>query len=144
MMRTFLAAFPFDGQKPKFHAVTHYVFFIRLFGSPRNWDTGDFELFHKTAAKAPWRHSNRGEGHVTAMLLHVHLRMVMAQARAIRVENILRITGIWEINGTRARGNGVTTTRGLVDVQPAIKSQVFLYALYSYFKRVCKYELSTI
>jgi hypothetical protein len=132
MMRTFLAAFPFEGQKPKFHAVLHYVFFIRLFGSPRNWDTGDFELFHKTAAKAPWRHSNRGEGHVEAMLKHVHLHMIMAQARAVRVGNILRQTGIWKRDGASARGDGVSTDRGLLGVVPAIQTQVFVRALYSY------------
>jgi hypothetical protein len=49
-------------QIPKFHALKHMVLFIRMYGSPKNWDTGTYELFHKQAAKIPYKHTNHREG----------------------------------------------------------------------------------
>jgi hypothetical protein len=80
-------AFPGFSIKPKFHAVVHFSFYIRLFGSPKNWDTETYELFHKAAAKIPWKQSNHKTGYEGRMLVHYETRNLMLQMRAIAVSN---------------------------------------------------------
>jgi hypothetical protein len=64
---------------PKMHCLVHFPRFIRLYGAPRNWDTGTYELFHKLAAKLPWLRTNRHSDTDAAMLRVVEGRNLVAQ-----------------------------------------------------------------
>jgi hypothetical protein len=74
---------------PKFHCLNHLVFFIKLFGSPRNWDTATLELFHKICAKRPWRRTNGVGDWETRNIKYVHVRCGIGQLRHIRLQQVV-------------------------------------------------------
>lgn len=47
--------------RPKVHAILHYRYFIRRFGSGLNFDTATFEMFHKRSVSLPYSRDNHKE-----------------------------------------------------------------------------------
>ena len=55
---------------PKLHVMTHYVAFIRLYGSAQGFDTSSPESAHKTHLKQFFPRTNGNEGWETQILQH--------------------------------------------------------------------------
>lgn len=55
---------------PKLHAMTHYVQFIRLYGSAQGYDTSYSEALHKVLVKEFFARTNKNAGFETQILQH--------------------------------------------------------------------------
>jgi len=64
---------------PKVHMLVHYPLFVSLYGVPLNFDTGHFEMFHKTCAKLPFKFDNHHEGASERMLQSVIQKGVLLE-----------------------------------------------------------------
>lgn len=61
--------------RPKVHALLHFRYFIRLYGSALNFDTSTWETFHKEVCHIPFsRDSNHNENREHRLMRQVHSR----------------------------------------------------------------------
>lgn len=66
--------------RPKVHALLHFRYFIRRYGSALNFDTGTFELFHKVVVHQLFaRDANRKEGRLSRFLAYASARALVAR-----------------------------------------------------------------
>ena len=63
---------------PKLHVMSHYVEFIRLYGSAQGFDTSYSEAAHKTLVKEFFNRTNKNPGYEAQVLLHNTRRQHMA------------------------------------------------------------------
>jgi hypothetical protein len=66
---------------PRQHALSHYIYGIRNFGSPNGLDSSITESKHIDAVKKPWRRSNRN--HALEQILKTNTRMYKLAAARI-------------------------------------------------------------
>ncbi|KAI0666178.1 hypothetical protein C8Q78DRAFT_1072649 [Trametes maxima] len=70
------------GNLPRQHALFHYTWLIKLFGSPNGVCTSITESKHITAVKHPWRSSNRHNPLIQILRTNMHL----SKLAALRIE----------------------------------------------------------
>ena len=75
--------------RPKLHLLVHFPLFVRLFGVPRIWDVSHFEMFHKVAAKLPFKFDNHHEGESDRMFRSFLMRQYLQEVLIIGVYYII-------------------------------------------------------
>ena len=91
--------------------MAHFNLFIRMYGAPKYFDTETWETFHKVAAKAPWKHTNRSgvKGAPIQMAQHYRVHLLAAQMRVVMEEQREKERGVW----CSARGVGLGEDEGI-------------------------------